>query len=596
MEKSDLLIWNLATIRIVSVKHGLLTKRSVSELCENSSFVFVRGRNGHIVIEDAPYSLSASELFHVAPDKLIEIEAQDTEVEYFIVAYQAELPPSAGQQLIAQFLQRNPFRITIPCKMKNPAFFSARFERMMDLWGIESALSPMELKAVFYAIIHRFLAESTEEANTPPRLDTAAYASQYLRHRYQDPVSIQELADSLGIPRSTLHERFRRQMGMSPQQYLMQLRLDAAHRALLQGDMSIDEVAICCGLRDKSYLSRVFKKKYGISPGRFRTIAATEETIESTPSVEESKLEQNRFPVKVENMGRIHRYYDAPRRIVCLDYSAAEMCAALGVADRLVGVASAESALSDCAAKYRDEIAQAPFLPAKSDCGVPDFSTVCDREPELVIGTSYSFRRFGGVADAEAFEQRGIHIYAMTATYVLHSNFESIYEDLRNFGRIFHREARAEELVQAMKVREATLRAETEREETPLRVFSFSAAVADRALTCGQSLEDAMIRAAGGVNIFSDRERQFVPVTWEEVAALNPQVILVHCSHTQEDGRQKIQLLKRIQEIASTEAIQKNRFLPIGIKKVFPSIDCVETAYTLAEVFREIRQQNPTNI
>lgn len=53
-------------------------------------------------------------------------------------------------------------------------------------------------------------------------------------------------------------------------------------------------------------------------------------------------------------------------------------------------------------------------------------------------------------------------------------------------------------------------------------------------------------------------------------------------------GLQKIALLKRIPEIAETDAIMKDQIYLIGIKKVFPSLDNVKTARELFELFRNI--------
>ena len=578
--ENDLLIWEACAARLVGVKHGLLIGQAVTEQLECASFLFARGKNGLVTVDELPYRMESNYLFHVAADARIVIEARDAEVEYFIAAYHAAPLPSAGREIVGQILRRNPFHLSWGCRTRDPAFFTAQFTRMTDLWSDHTALSHMELTALLYVVIHRFYATCLSDSGRAPIVDTAAYVAQYLQHHYADTVSIQQLADSIGITRFAMHEQFRRKYKVGPQQYLTQLRLNAVRRALADSSVPIDEIAVSCGLRDKSYLSRVFKEKYGLSPSAFRTRAAStpeRSTMKNTvpPHVSAGKRAK---PVLVESMGRLHRFHGIPEWVVCLDYSAAEMCAALGVADRIAGVASAESALTDCAEVYRPAIAKAPFLPAQTPNGLPTFSAVCACNPQLVIGTAYSFRRFGGIADAEEFERRGIHVYAMKATYTLRCGFESVYEDLRNLGKIFGREARAEELVTRMAEKEARLARLEEEITAPVRVFVFDAAVSDRPLTCGQSLEDHMIRAAGGVNVFGNRASLFTPVEWSEVAAADPEIILVHCFHTEEGGRQKIAFLKKVQEIASTAAVREGRFLPVGIKKIFPSVDCVDTA------------------
>lgn len=584
--QNDLIVWDATFIKLIGIKHGLLINQSITEQLENSSFVFVVSKSGRITIDKIPYRINTNYLFHVASDKCIIIEAQNTEVEYFIATYHAARLADAGREIIEQISKRDPFKQCWGCRMREPFFFSSHFMRMADLLHDKTVLTRIELTAAFYNIIHRFYSECIHNREAALDIDYFTYTSRYLQNNFAETVSIQNLADALGIARSTLHEHFRRECGISPQQYLMQLRLDAACKALKQTSLSIDEIAASCGLRDKTYFSRVFKTKFETTPGKYRMQAVGNLKQNFLPISNGSVNTEN--SVLIKNMGRQHRFYSIPNRVVCLDYSSVEMCVALGVVDKICGVAPAEGCLADCDKKYRGIIAGIPFISAQNASGLPDFSVVCSYNPDLVIGTGYSFHHFKGIADADEFEQKGIHVYATIASYTPCCGFESIYEDLQNLGRIFGCESQASVLINQMVEKANKLKELTARNNPHIRVFVFDCAIADKALTSGQTIESYMIRAAGGMNIFENRESLFTSVDWGEVAAADPQVILLHCLHSAEDGRQKIAFLKRVQEIVNTSAIQNNRFIPIGIKKVFPSIDCVDTACQWFETFCNI--------
>ncbi len=69
-----------------------------------------------------------------------------------------------------------------------------------------------------------------------------------------------------------LRKLFQRAYGVTPQQYLIDLRLQAAAEALVQSrcsDNSVGDIATLCGFRDPLYFSKMFKKKYGVSPSRY---------------------------------------------------------------------------------------------------------------------------------------------------------------------------------------------------------------------------------------------------------------------------------------------------------------------------------------
>ena len=59
---------------------------------------------------------------------------------------------------------------------------------------------------------------------------------------------------------------FRQEMHTTPHKYLSDLRLQSAAEKLRQGTVNITEVAHLCGHSDPLYFSRMFKKKYGVSP------------------------------------------------------------------------------------------------------------------------------------------------------------------------------------------------------------------------------------------------------------------------------------------------------------------------------------------
>ena len=91
-----------------------------------------------------------------------------------------------------------------------------------------------------------------------------------MRLHLSEDISILMLAKVLGISRSSLHEQFSRRMGISPQQYLTNLRLEAAHRALRESESSIQEIIAACGLRDKNHFYNLYRQRFGMTPGEYR--------------------------------------------------------------------------------------------------------------------------------------------------------------------------------------------------------------------------------------------------------------------------------------------------------------------------------------
>ena len=175
-----------------------------------------------------------------------------------------------GRRLLGETLRENPFQRHYSLRAANPIAFSEHFVAMANEWNNPAPLSLLIIKQHFYSVICEMYAELSSGRAVPAGYSSFDFVYRYLQQNYSGSIMMHELADSLGIARSTLHKQFKEKIGVSPQQYLMSLRLDAASQLLVSSLMSVDEIASSCGLRDKSYMSRIFKEKYGLTPGEYR--------------------------------------------------------------------------------------------------------------------------------------------------------------------------------------------------------------------------------------------------------------------------------------------------------------------------------------
>lgn len=93
-------------------------------------------------------------------------------------------------------------------------------------------------------------------------------AQGYIRAHAADPIRLSTLAESLGIGMRALQIAFRRQLGMSPREYLMSCRLELARARLVSGDATtrISTVAFDCGFTDLALFSRKYRQTFGELP------------------------------------------------------------------------------------------------------------------------------------------------------------------------------------------------------------------------------------------------------------------------------------------------------------------------------------------
>jgi len=83
---------------------------------------------------------------------------------------------------------------------------------------------------------------------------------------------VSEFACELGISRVTLNHRFQEKTGTSLSEYFAMQREKAAATLLVESDLRTEDVAVRAGFGTPRTFHRVFARKFGISPARFRAL------------------------------------------------------------------------------------------------------------------------------------------------------------------------------------------------------------------------------------------------------------------------------------------------------------------------------------
>lgn len=113
------------------------------------------------------------------------------------------------------------------------------------------------------------IAEILEEEESEQFSGKIRRAKAYIREHYAQDISLNELADHMGMNPMYLSRLFKKEMGMNFSAYLTKVRVEKAIELLKQGDYKIYEVSQMVGYQTVQYFSKVFKKETGKSPKDF---------------------------------------------------------------------------------------------------------------------------------------------------------------------------------------------------------------------------------------------------------------------------------------------------------------------------------------
>ncbi|OOE58793.1 GlxA family transcriptional regulator [Salinivibrio kushneri] len=102
---------------------------------------------------------------------------------------------------------------------------------------------------------------------------TSAQMRRLVRMMHQtleSPLNAKALAEFVGLSVRQLERRFRKEVGLSPKQYYLKLRINRAHRLLQQTDLSVSDVAVSSGFTSQEHFSRTYRRFFDCAPSEDR--------------------------------------------------------------------------------------------------------------------------------------------------------------------------------------------------------------------------------------------------------------------------------------------------------------------------------------
>lgn len=263
------------------------------------------------------------------------------------------------------------------------------------------------------------------------------------------------------------------------------------------------------------------------------------------------------YPMTFENYGRTITVSQKPQKVLTLGPNCTELFVALGLEDYVVG-----RSLVNHSRGPLDEYADAVN-------GIPQLNySSATREAILTSGADFVYALDWEVSDEgcnlEEVAQYGMTVYVNSA-----STLEEQFQEIRDIGKIFGVEDAAEAFLADQKARIAAVQ-ERLADQKPVEVLIYDSGN-DGVFTCsGVNFESLLVGFAGGHNIFDDlNEKQWVTVSYEEVLARNPDVILIH-DYDSPSVEEKIAEIQANPTLSQLECVKKERFARITLESVLP--------------------------
>lgn len=229
---------------------------------------------GYYSVGGRTFTLRAGDVFLIYPDTGVTYYADGKDPwEYYWVGFSGTDAPAMLDA--TRFTREMPVIHGLapddPLKDSISRIYSVRGNTYADA---------VRMTGELYLTLYEFIREASDSAAGMRTGDFASVqkAIDYIAMNYSYPLSVDSVADYVGISRSMLFREFKKYFKISPKEYITDFRMRKARMMLSQGDCSVTQVAYSVGYDNPMYFSKAFAKAVGMPPSTYAMQQREKET------------------------------------------------------------------------------------------------------------------------------------------------------------------------------------------------------------------------------------------------------------------------------------------------------------------------------
>ncbi|MBD2845017.1 helix-turn-helix transcriptional regulator [Paenibacillus sp. IB182496] len=221
----------------------------------------VRGE-AHMQVNGTSYALEPGRVLHAAPEMRLDSQVQgEGEFEYYLLLYRLEQASDAAATVCGTHYALR------------PGVHPGINERLVQLHRQvrrTGELARLKTSALLMDLLHQVLHGCGQAiGGSAPSEQAVTAAAAYIEDHYMEPLTLHGLAALHGMSSARFSYYFHKYMRLRPIEYVMQCRMERARELLQAGTFPISAVSASVGYDNPLYFSRVFKKKFGLSPSKY---------------------------------------------------------------------------------------------------------------------------------------------------------------------------------------------------------------------------------------------------------------------------------------------------------------------------------------
>ena len=150
---------------------------------------------------------------------------------------------------------------------QDPEPFAELFLRVLEVWDKRESGYKYKCSAILYEILSECYAQNRKQEVQASKISRSV---EYILGNYKNSeISVGEIAEKSFMSEVYFRKLFKKEYGISPKKYIMDLRIRNAASLILTGYYSLKEVAFMSGYNDYKHFSVEFKRAIGVSPSEY---------------------------------------------------------------------------------------------------------------------------------------------------------------------------------------------------------------------------------------------------------------------------------------------------------------------------------------
>jgi AraC-like DNA-binding protein len=247
---------------------SMLRGKKIMHLFDDPEFEYLPGETV-VIPSNVEMKIDFPEASYDNPTQCIALAIDSHKISNTL-SFLNERYPKIGKEQLWQLDHQNYFFYT---NIDLATTINKLVKECMSTSITKDALADLTLQELLVRIIQAQTIKSIENTDLSCATNTPiSYVIEYIKKNLNNDISLKKLSSFSSMSATSLYRFFKRELGMSPLEFILKEKLKCAKKLLTSPNIHINEVCYLSGFENANYFSRLFKKYEGITPKQYQLL------------------------------------------------------------------------------------------------------------------------------------------------------------------------------------------------------------------------------------------------------------------------------------------------------------------------------------